>query len=100
MWPKSYYMLSLKSTFFVCYLFISFCCISQTEEIYSALLVPDELKANANAVVRLNELTVSIESIDELIISQKRIVTVLNEKGNSQVQALSGYDKYNKIKKN
>jgi transglutaminase-like putative cysteine protease len=92
-------MPNLKLMHSLFFLVISLCCFSQTEDLYSALLVPDELKINANAIVRLNDLTVLIESIDQLSIVQKRIVTVLNEKGNSQVQAFSGYDKYNKIKK-
>ena len=83
---------------FILFIFSIFA-FSQSEEIYSAQFIPQELKTKANAVVRLNDLRVTIESQDELNIVQKRIVTVLNEKGNSAVQAYTGYDKYYKIRK-
>lgn len=48
---------------------------------YSSSLIPDELKENANAVVREEILTVSIEAIDKMRISHRKVVTILNEKG-------------------
>jgi hypothetical protein len=69
------------------------------KNLYSSLTIPDSLRQAANAVIRLNETNISIESQRELTIIQKRIVTVLNEKGNFAVEAYSGYDKYFKIKK-
>lgn len=80
-------------------LFISFFSFSQSQDLYNATLIPEELKAKANAVVRLSELNIVIESQNNLSIVQKRIVTVINEKGNAVVQAYSGFDTYNKIKK-
>ena len=92
-------MLALKFRISSILLFISFISHSQTEDLLNANLIPDELKTKANAVIRLNELKVEIKSQEELHIVQKRIVTVLNEKGNYAVQAYSGFDRYNKIKK-
>ena len=92
-------MPNVKSTLAVFLIFISFYSFSQTEDLYSALLVPEELKTKANAVVRLNDLNILITSKEKLFIVEKRIVSVLNEKGNSAVNAYVGYDKYNKIKK-
>ncbi len=81
-------------TFFISY--ISFC---QSEDVYNSQTIPQELKTKANAVIRLHDLNIQIESQDEMKIIEKRIVTVLNENGNSAVRAYSGYDKYNKIKR-
>ena len=92
-------MLALKFRLSSILLFISFISLSQTEDLFNANLIPDELKTKANAVIRLNELKVEIKSQEELHIVQKRIVTVLNEKGNYAVHAYSGFDRYNKIKK-
>jgi hypothetical protein len=91
-------MLNLKSALTISLLFLFFSSFSQTEDIYNSLAIPAELKIKANAVVRLNDVNISIDSKDELNIIEKRIVTVLNEKGNSAVQAYAGFDKYNKIK--
>ena len=88
-----------KITFSTFLFLISIFGFSQSEDIYRANFIPQELMTKANAVVRLNDLRVVIESQDELNIVQKRIVTVLNEKGNSAIQAYTGYNKYYKIKK-
>lgn len=79
-------------------LFIFFTSFSQTEDIYKASTIPEQLKIKANAVVRLSDLDISIDARDELVITEKRIVTVLNEKGNSEIQAYAGFDDYTKIK--
>ncbi|MAX70152.1 MAG: DUF3857 domain-containing protein [Flavobacteriaceae bacterium] len=79
-------------------LFISFSSNSQSEDLFSAYSIPVELKEKANAVVRLSSIDILIESQDEMLITEKRIVTVLNEEGNWAIQAYESYDKYNKIK--
>ena len=81
------------------FLFITIAGFSQSEDLYKFESIPVELKTKANAVVRLNDVSVVITSKDELSIKKKRIVTVLNEKGNSAIGAYASYDKYNKIKK-
>lgn len=91
-------MLNLKPTLSLLLFFIIVSSYSQSEELYSANTIPDELRIKANAVVRLSEFNISIDGQDKLTISETRIVTVLNEKGNSAVQAYAGFDKYNKIK--
>ena len=80
-------------------LFFTTSVIFSQENLYSSLTIPEHLKENANAVIRLNKTTIIIESQQKLSITQTRIVTVLNEKGNYSVQAGSGYNKYLKIKK-
>ncbi len=81
------------------FLFITIAGFSQSEDLYKSESIPEELKTKANAVIRLNDINVVVTSKDELSIVEKRIVTVLNEKGNYAIGAYASYDKYNKIKK-
>lgn len=60
---------------------------------YSSLLIPDSLKQNANAVVRLNQLDIVVSSQRNMDIKKKRVVTVLNEKGLESIDAYENYDK-------
>lgn len=90
--------MTFKNAFSILMLFITFSLLSQ-ENLYSSLTIPVDLKLSANAVVRLNNMELSIESKQKVIIRARRIVTVLNEKGNRYIDAGSGYDKYVKIKK-
>ncbi|MBV7269479.1 DUF3857 domain-containing protein [Winogradskyella luteola] len=78
---------------------IAYCSFSQEESLYDSSTIPPELMTKANAVVRFNDVLIEIESNDRMKITEKRIVTVLNEQGNLATQAYSGYDRYNKIKK-
>lgn len=71
---------------------------SQTPDKYQSLLVNKELINGANAVVRYNFMSVSIEKQDKMIITQKRIVTVLNKNGNNYIHAYKHYDPKTKIK--
>ncbi|MCT4631049.1 DUF3857 domain-containing protein [Winogradskyella sp.] len=92
-------MPNIKYTISALLFFISFFTLAQNDYIYSSKTIPKNLTGKANAVVRYNEINVVIESKDELSIIEKRVVTVLNEKGVSAIGAYSGYDRYNKIKK-
>ena len=85
-----------STVIFLLFIIASF---SQSEDLYKSESIPAELKTKANAVVRLNDVSIVITSKEEVNIVEHRIVTVLNEKGNYAVGAYSGYDKYNKIKK-
>ncbi|TXE09782.1 DUF3857 domain-containing protein [Seonamhaeicola algicola] len=88
---KQYFVLALLLT-------IHFTILAQ-ENLYTTKAIPESLLTNANAVIRLNEIAVSIESQQEMVITSKRIITVLNEAGFKHVGAYLGYDKYRKIKK-
>ena len=48
---------------------------------YSTLTISDSLKENANAVVRFNQIDITISSQRNMNIKKKRVITVLNEKG-------------------
>lgn len=66
---------------------------------YAVSEIPEELKKNANAVVRLSNLDILIEKKNEMTLTYTRVVTVLNERGNRFVEAYAGYDNQLKIRK-
>ncbi|WP_348813065.1 DUF3857 domain-containing protein [Flavobacterium maritimum] len=74
------------------FLFFSSFIFAQKAE-YSSLTISDSLKENANAVVRLNQIDIVITSQRSMNIKTKRVVTVLNEKGLTSIDAVEGYDK-------
>ncbi|MBK8599472.1 MAG: DUF3857 domain-containing protein [Flavobacterium sp.] len=63
---------------------------------YSA--IADSLKQNANAIVRLDQMDITISSQREMILKKVRIVTVLNESGRSAIDAIESYDKRTVVK--
>lgn len=67
--------------------------LSAQKSEYTSLLIPDSLKQNANAVVRLDQIDILISSQRSMNIKNKRIVTVLNEKGQEAIDAYEYYDK-------
>ena len=73
--------------------------LAQDNKNLSSLLIPNELKKNANAVIRLNETTISIAEVDQLIVNEKRIVTVLNKLGKTHVNAYEHYNDDTRITK-
>jgi hypothetical protein len=64
---------------------------------YSVLFIPDSLKVNANAVIRLNQMDVTLSSQRKMKIHKKRVVTVLNEKGLNAIDAIEYYEKVSSI---
>tara|TARA_B100000809_G_scaffold138551_1_gene136166 strand:+ start:32362 stop:34278 length:1917 start_codon:yes stop_codon:yes gene_type:complete len=73
--------------------------LSSQEIALSSLLIPQDLKENANAVIRFNEEIITIEAIDKMVVSKRRIVTVLNTSGDSYVHAYTFYNNDQKISK-
>jgi hypothetical protein len=65
---------------------------------YSTQTISDSLKENANAIVRLNQIDIVIASQRNMNIKTKRVVTVLNEKGQSSIEAYENYDKSSPVK--
>ncbi|GAA4893670.1 hypothetical protein GCM10023311_17820 [Flaviramulus aquimarinus] len=78
-------------------LFIVSTAFSQ-ENLYTSITIPENLKQHANAVVRLNDVQITLKSSSEMHIVEKRIITVLNKKGNDNVDAYAHYDNNVKIK--
>jgi transglutaminase-like putative cysteine protease len=67
--------------------------LSAQKSEYTSLLIPDSLKQNANAVVRLDQIDIVISSQRSMNVKNKRVVTVLNELGQRAIEAVEYYDK-------
>jgi transglutaminase-like putative cysteine protease len=61
--------------------------------------VPDELKENANAVVRLSDLSIQISSQKSMTLKSKIVITVYNEYGLKNLNLLEYYDKNRRVSK-
>jgi len=86
----------MRLSFLTGFLLFSFFCTSQNT--YQALILDESLTENANAVVRVDKRFIEIRSVDEMIIKNKRVVTVLNKSGKKHVNAQEWYDGKRKIK--
>ena len=64
---------------------------------YASLLIPPELKKNANAVVRDNATKITIDDVDKMVVYKREVVTVLNSAGNVDARIRASYDKDTKI---
>ncbi|PKQ46474.1 DUF3857 domain-containing protein [Confluentibacter flavum] len=89
--------MNVKSIAIIFVLFSTTYLFSQ-ENLYSFTSIPENLKQNANAVVRLHQVNVSLNSINNMDVSEKRIITVLNKQGNDNIDAYVHYDNNVKIK--
>lgn len=88
----------MKNLFFVL-LFFQFIFISSAQkDEYSIAAISDSLMQNANAVVRLNQMDITIASQKSMSIKTQRIVTVLNEKGLNVTDAYQHYDKTTSVR--
>ena len=66
---------------------------------YAALLIPSELKENANAVVRDQSTEITIEDVNKMVVSKREVVTVLNKLGNTDARIVESYDNDTRITK-
>ena len=89
-------MLKAKSSLLTLLFFLTLCSYSQ-DNLYNASSVPVELKAKANAIVRYETKNVEILSENEIVVSTKRITTVLNKYGDRHVNAVQFYDEHTEI---
>lgn len=71
--------------------------LSAQEANLSVTLIPAELRENADAVVRLDRLDITISSVKSMSEKKTRIVTVLNESGLKSVNAVEYFDKSTSI---
>ena len=88
----------MKWIFYAIFFFNTSQLLSQRLELNFSL-IPDSLKINANAIVRLDKMDIEISSQREVLFRETRIVTVLNENGKSAIDAVEGYDKRTVVKK-
>ena len=70
-----------------------------SQENYNFNSISEELKESANAVIREHHTAVEITELDHMIITQRRVVTVLNRFGDQHVDSYEGYDDSRDIQK-
>jgi hypothetical protein len=70
--------MKIKIVLLIIFIGLTFTLRAQKNEYSTAST--DSLKENANAIVRLNQIDVTISSQRSMAINTKRVITVLNEK--------------------
>lgn len=65
---------------------------------YRVSEISDELKENANAVVRIDDATFEIQSISKGVFRQRAVITILNAKAKDQAEVVVGYSKLSSVK--
>lgn len=86
----------LRNLFLIALVLNCFPAISQENKNVSA--IPESLKENANAIVRLERTEITISSRKSMTVKRVRTVTVLNEKGLVYMDASEYFDNSTKIK--
>lgn len=94
-WRK--YLL-MKTPFYVLFFLLLTAISSAQKNTYPIFIIKDSLKENANAVVRLDQMDITIASQRSMNIKIQRVVSVLNEKGLNDIDAYQHYDKTTSIK--
>jgi hypothetical protein len=89
--------MKIKALFTAFFILSTFFIQAQNTE-YNLLRIADSLKENANAVVRLNKMDITISSQRNMNIKTKRVVTVFNEKGLGEIEATEYYSKTSSVK--
>ncbi|WP_299106714.1 DUF3857 domain-containing protein [uncultured Tenacibaculum sp.] len=92
-------MKKLNPVVFMMALLLSVNILAQEQQNLSSLTVPQELIENADAIIRNNELTITVEGVDKMVVKQLRIITVYNEQGKTHVNAYEHYNDDTKITK-
>ena len=64
---------------------------------YTVLNIPDSLKKDANAVVRLDEGVLDILSPSKYVLKVHQVVTILNSEGTEHLRHVLGFDKFYKV---
>ncbi|UAY51434.1 DUF3857 domain-containing protein [Ferruginibacter albus] len=84
-----------------CFLLLNICWslhIAAQENKYAVSAIPVELLKNANAVKRVEELKIIINTGDKATIYQKYAITILNEGGDHQADFVTFYDAFRDVK--
>lgn len=80
------------------FLFFALSAFSQpSKDKYIATNLPDDLKQNANIIVRYEGQTVEIQSLSTAKCKFYKVITVLNENGAGSAAFAEGYDKFSSI---
>ena len=78
---------------------LSFSLFVKSQNNYKVSEIKEELLENANAIVRDNYTLIELNAIDEMIITEKRVITVLNRFGENLLDTYVHYDDSSKIMK-
>jgi transglutaminase-like putative cysteine protease len=89
----------MRSHFFTLLLLVLTASVFAQKVEYSILTIPDSLKQNANAVVRLSKLDIDIGSQKAMTLKSVQVTTVLNELGLRNLNLMEHYDKNSRITK-
>ncbi|MCR8668862.1 DUF3857 domain-containing protein [Aestuariibaculum sp. M13] len=89
--------MAFKNYLQLSFFFISFILFSQNN-LFTSSNIPESLSDGANAVVRLDETRIDLLKIDEMLVSERRIITILNKSGDDNLNAYVHYDNNVKIK--
>ncbi len=81
----------MRNFFIVCFLGIA--STLHCQETYKVSDINLKMLVNANAVVRKQQTQIDIKDINDVEISTYRVVTVLNESGESYINAYENFDK-------
>lgn len=84
---------------FLFFVFISAHTFGQSKTEITALTLPPELVENANMVIRNHDFVVDVKSVDQMTITEKIVVTVLNKVGHEYVNTAVFYDNHTKVMK-
>ena len=87
----------MRLTFFPFLFFLISASVSGQKAEYSISNIPDSLKQNANAVVRLSQLDLTISSQKVMTYKSVQVMSVLNELGLRNLDLSENYDKNRKI---
>jgi hypothetical protein len=66
-------------------------------ELYKAATIPDQLKKDANAVVRYSLNNVIVKAPGKAVFKRHTIITLLNEKAKDNAYMVLGYNKFNTV---
>jgi hypothetical protein len=84
--------------------FIIFCCfiatstLANAQQNYDASLIPKELLSYASSVVRNEEVTIEVKSLDNTVYHVIKAITILNKNGDEDARIVIYHDKNDVIK--
>lgn len=84
-----YYLYSM-----IVFLFVN---LTFAQNNYSSILLPENLKENANSIIRNQVIDITISSKKSISIKTQKIVTVLNSKGINNIDAREYYSKSERV---
>ncbi len=70
---------------------------AQADGLYPAAAIPEAMRRNAYAVIRLHETTFTVKSAGEAVKKVHYVVTILNERGKGQAKMNVFYDKLHRV---